>query len=142
MYLWIKAFHIISVISWMVGLLYLPRLFVYHSQSVNIKETNDLFKIMEKRLFFGIIIPALILSWIFGLYLLILGEFLKSGLLWVHFKLLGVVFLTLYTFILNSYRKSFLINKNIKSSQFFKIINEVPTLLMFLIVIMVVVKPV
>ena len=140
-YLLFKALHLIAVISWMAGLLYLPRIFVYHSETKNNQETKDTFKIMEKRLFFYIMNPAMILSWIFGLLLLhsIGPESLSS--LWLPTKLVLVIILTAYHFFLLSCLRSFDIDENSHSPKFYRIINEVPTILLIIIVFIVIFKP-
>ena len=140
-YLLFKALHLIAIISWMAGLLYLPRIFVYHAETKDNQEKKDTFKIMEKRLFFYIMNPAMILSWIFGLLLLhsIGGESLSS--LWLPIKLILVIILTGYHFFLLSCLRNFDIDKNIHSPKFYRIINEVPTILLIIIVFIVIFKP-
>ena len=140
-YLLFKALHLIAVISWMAGLLYLPRIFVYHSETKNNQEKKDTFKIMEKRLFFYIMNPAMILSWIFGLLLLhsIGPESLSS--LWLPTKLVLVIMLTAYHFFLLSCLRSFDIDENNHSPKFYRIITEVPTILLIIIVFIVIFKP-
>ena len=140
-YLLFKALHLIAVISWMAGLLYLPRIFVYHSETKNNQEKKDTFKIMEKRLFFYIMNPAMILSWIFGLLLLhsIGPESLSS--LWLPTKLVLVIILTAYHFFLLSCLRNFDIDENGHSPKFYRIINEVPTILLIIIVFIVIFKP-
>ena len=140
-YLIFKALHLISVISWMAGLLYLPRIFVYHSENINEKKTSEIFKIMERRLFNYIMMPAMILTWVFGFLLIgnlgiqIFSEF------WAILKGILVLFLTHYHFYLGKYVRLFSIDQNTKSSKFFRIINEVPTILLVLIVFIVIFKP-
>ena len=140
-YLLFKALHLIAVISWMAGLLYLPRIFVYHSETKNNQEKKDTFKIMEKRLFFYIMKPAMILSWIFGLLLLhsIGAESLSS--LWLPIKLILVIILTGYHFFLLSCLRNFDIDEHSHSPKFYRIINEVPTILLIIIVFIVIFKP-
>ncbi len=140
-YLTFKALHLISVISWMAGLLYLPRIFVYHSETRKNKDQSETFKLMEKRLYFYIMNPAMILSWIFGI-LLIHSQGLESlGFLWMKAKLGLVLILTIYHFYLLVCLRDFQVDNNIKSSKFFRIINEVPTVLLILIIFVVVFKP-
>ena len=141
-YLLFKAFHLIAVISWMAGLLYLPRIFVYHAETLNNEDKNNTFKTMEKRLFFYIMNPSMILSWIFGLLLLhsIGLESLKE--FWLLTKLILVISLTFYHFFLFSCHKSFSENENTHSSKFFRFINEVPTILLIFIIFIVVFKPI
>ena len=140
-YLLFKSIHLIAVISWMAGLLYLPRLFVYHVEKENNKEISDTFKIMEKRLMLYIMNPAMVLSWLFGI-LLILSHGNEIYLaLWIQLKLFLVILLTIYHFILSSYLKKFAINENKKSAKFFRIINEIPTVLLILIIFVIIYKP-
>ena len=140
-YLIFKALHLIAVISWMAGLLYLPRIFVYHSET-NKNEVKETFKIMERRLFLYIMNPAMILSWLFGFLLLhsIGLQSLKDA--WLIAKLILVVSLTFYHFFLFNCLKKFSTDKNDHSSRFFRIINEVPTILLIVIIFLVVFKPI
>tara|TARA_B100000686_G_scaffold351092_1_gene448869 strand:- start:1604 stop:2035 length:432 start_codon:yes stop_codon:yes gene_type:complete len=140
-YLIFKALHLIAVISWMAGLLYLPRIFVYHSET-NKNEVKETFKIMERRLFLYIMNPAMILSWLFGFLLLhsIGLQSLKEP--WLIAKLILVVSLTFYHFFLFNCLKKFSTDKNDHSSRFFRIINEVPTILLIVIIFLVVFKPI
>ena len=145
MYLLFKSIHLIAVVSWMVGLLYLPRIFVYHVESVENNKSEDListFKLMEKRLFIFIMIPAMILSWLLGLLLLFTLGFSVLSEPWMQLKLFLVLLLTLYHFYLGYCLKSLKFNQNTKTSKFFRIINEVPTLLLIIIVFIVVYKPI
>jgi putative membrane protein len=139
MYLWIKALHIIAVISWMAGMLYLPRLFVYHASVEPGSPQARTFEVMEHRLFHYIMTPAMAVTWIAGVVLILEGGFLTSG--WLHAKLVAVVAMSAVHGKLGRYAKDFAAGCNAKSAKFFRIINEVPTLLMIFIVIMVVVKP-
>ena len=140
-YLTYKALHLISVISWMTGLLYLPRIFVYHSETNNNKAQSETFKLMERRLYFYIMNPAMILSWVFG-FLLIHSQGLESlGFLWMQIKLGLVTILTAYHFYLLIFLKDFQYDMNTKSSKFFRIINEIPTILLIIIIFVVVFKP-
>ena len=139
-YLTYKALHLISVISWMAGLLYLPRIFVYHSETNNNKAQSETFKLMERRLYFYIMNPAMILSWVFG-FLLIHSQGLESlGFLWMQIKLGLVTILTAYHFYLLICLKDFQYDMNTKSSKFFRIINEMPTILLIIIIFVVVFK--
>jgi putative membrane protein len=141
-YLLFKSLHLIAVISWMVGLLYLPRIFVYHVENINDDNSKKIFKIMEKKLFFFIMMPAMILSWIFGLILIfVIGPDILSTL-WAQIKLLLIVLLTFYHFYLGQCLKNFAFEQNNKTSKFFRIINEIPTILLILIVFIVVFKPI
>ena len=140
-YLTFKALHLIAVISWMAGLLYLPRIFVYHAETIENKAQSETFKLMEKRLYFYIMNPAMILSWIFGLLLIHSQGILSLGLLWMKIKIGLVIILTSYHFYLLAVLKDFQIDNNTKSSKFFRIINEVPTLLLIIIIFVVIFKP-
>ena len=140
-YLIFKALHLISLISWMAGLLYLPRIFVYHSENIQQKNTSDIFKIMERKLFNYIMMPSMFLTWIFGLLLIVnIGvSFFET---WIIYKGILVLLLTHYHFYLGKQVRLFAMDQNIKSSKFYRIINEVPTILLILIVFIVVFKPV
>ncbi len=140
-YLTFKALHLISVISWMAGLLYLPRIFVYHSETIENKSQSETFKLMEKRLYFYIMNPAMVLSWIFGILLIHTQGFHSLGFFWMQIKLGLVIILTSYHFYLLTVLKDFQIDNNKKSSKFFRIINEVPTILLIIIIFIVVFKP-
>ena len=141
-YLLFKSIHLISVISWMAGLLYLPRIFVYHSENIENKNSSDIFKTMERKLFYYIMTPAMILSWIFGLLLIHTLSFSIFSELWMQIKVISVVILTIYHLYLGSCVIRFSNNQNNNSSKFYRIINEIPTLLLIIIVFMVVFKPV
>jgi len=138
---YIKAFHIIAVIAWMAGLLYLPRLFVYHAASKQGSEQSETFKIMERRLLRAIITPAMIATWIFGLILAFspLIDWSQDG--WFHAKLVLVVILSGFTGMLSRWTKDFAADRNTRSQRFYRTANEVPTLLMIAIVILAVVRP-
>ena len=137
----IRDRHLIAVISWMAGLLYLPRIFVYHSENNN-EIINDVFKTMERKLFYYIMTPAMILSWIFGLVLIHEIGFDQLTSLWLKLKLILVLFLTGYHFYLGSLLNQFKLDQNKKTSKFYRYINEIPTLLLILIVFIVVFKPI
>lgn len=139
-YLWFKAAHIMAVISWMAGLLYLPRLFVYHVNAEHGSVQSETFKVMEKRLLKYIMNPASIAVWVFGL-LLVYAEPSIMKQPWIHVKLLCVILLTGGHHAMAAYVKKFARDENTKSAKFFKILNEIPTVLMIIIVIMVVVRP-
>jgi len=141
-YLFFKSLHLIAVISWMVGLLYLPRIFVYHVESLKNQNTSLVFKTMERKLYFYIMIPAMILTWIFGLILFSILGFEIISTLWFKLKLFLVILLTFYHFYLAKLLYDFSLDQNTKSSKFFRIINEVPTILLILIVFIVVFKPI
>ena len=140
-YLIIKSIHVISVISWMVGLLYLPRIFVYHAQNTSEEKTSEIFKTMERKLFLYIMTPAMILSWIFGIILIHSIGFQQIGQTWMILKLIFVTILTLYHFYLGRILAQFKIDQNTHSHKFYRFINEIPTLLLILIVFVVVFKP-
>ncbi|MDA7750777.1 MAG: protoporphyrinogen oxidase HemJ [Candidatus Pelagibacter bacterium] len=141
-YLLFKSLHLIAVISWMAGLLYLPRIFVYHVENLNDQNSSSIFKTMERKLFFYIMMPAMILSWIFGFILILTIGIDIFFTLWVKLKLLFVILLTIYHFYLSKLLKDFNLNRNTKSSKFFRILNEVPTILLILIVFIVIFKPI
>ena len=140
MYEWVKALHVISVIAWMAGMLYLPRLFVYHSVTEKGTPQSETFKIMERRLLKGIINPAMIATWVFGLTMIHLGG-VDWGSLWPWFKAAFVIGLSGVHGILAGHVKRFARDEKVKPQKYFRIINEVPTVLMIGIVIMVIVKP-
>ena len=140
-YLLLKSLHLISVISWMAGLLYLPRIFVYHSQNIDHEYTSEIFKNMEKKLFNFIMMPAMILTWLFGSLLVVSLGFSIFLELWMQLKVIFVLLLTFYHFYLGKCVKLFSINQNVNSSKFYRIINEVPTILLILIVFIVIFKP-
>ena len=140
-YFLFKSVHLIAVISWMAGLLYLPRIFVYHSENIEDLNSSNIFKIMEKKLFYYIMTPAMILSWLFGLILIYILGFSVFNELWVQLKLIFVILLTIYHFYLGNCVGRFTANQNTNSSKFYRIINEVPTILLILIVFIVIFKP-
>jgi len=140
-YLLYKALHLISVVSWMVGLLYLPRLFVYHAETVNNDDKKETFKQMEKRLYFYIMNPAMILSWFFGVLLIHSIGVENLNFLWLQLKLVMVLILTGYHFFLYQCLKNFSRDNSKYSPKFYRIINEVPTLLLIGIIFTVVFKP-
>ena len=140
LYLLFKSLHLISVISWMAGLLYLPRIFVYHAENSSEKKTSEIFKIMERKLFFYIMTPAMILSWIFGVILIHSIGFQQIGQTWMILKIIFVVILTLYHLYLGRILAQFKIDQNVHSHKFYRLINEIPTLLLILIVFVVVFK--
>ena len=143
-YLLFKSIHLIAVISWMAGLLYLPRIFVYHSESIADNKSQDLmstFKIMERRLFIYIMNPAMIASWIFGVLLIHTIGVDNFGFLWLKLKLLFVIILTIYHFFLFQCLRKFAENNNSYSPKFYRIINEIPTVLLIGIILVVVFKP-
>ena len=143
-YLLFKSIHLIAVISWMAGLLYLPRIFVYHSEAIANNKSEDLmstFKIMERRLFIYIMNPAMIVSWIFGILLIHTIGIDNFSSLWLQLKLFFVIILTIYHFFLFQCLRKFTENNNSFSHKFYKIINEIPTVLLVGIILIVVFKP-
>tara|TARA_B100000214_G_scaffold268844_1_gene199500 strand:+ start:246 stop:680 length:435 start_codon:yes stop_codon:yes gene_type:complete len=141
-YLLFKALHLIVVISWMAGLLYLPRIFVYHTENQNKNETTDIFKTMERKLFYYIMFPAMALSWLFGLILISIIGFSSLSFLWMQIKILLVTILTFYHFYLGICLNDLKNNIFKRSSRFFRIINEIPTILLIIIVFIVIFKPI
>ena len=141
-YLLFKSLHLISVISWMAGLLYLPRIFVYHSQNNTHQVISEVFKVMERKLFFYIMPPAMILSWVFGLILIHEIGFDKLGQTWMILKLVFVSLLTFYHFYLGKILVQFKSDLNTHSHKFYRLINEIPTLLLILIIFVVIFKPI
>ena len=141
-YLLFKSLHLIAVISWMAGLLYLPRIFVYHVENKEKKEATDIFEVMEKRLFFYIMRPAMIFTWIFGLILIYLNGIEIFSQLWMQVKLVLVILLSGYNDYLGRCLVSLKNNSNSKSSKFFRIINEIPTVMLIFIVFLAIFKPI
>jgi putative membrane protein len=139
LYLWIKALHILGVIAWMAAMLYLPRLFVYHSIEPKGSETSETFKVMERRLLKAIMTPAMIVTWGAGLFLIWKGGWMSSG--WLHGKLLLVILLSGVHGMLAAQVRRFAEDRNARSQKYFRVLNEVPTVLMIGAVILVVVKP-
>ena len=139
-YFLFKSLHLISVISWMAGLLYLPRIYVYHSEASH-ESQKDIFKIMEKKLYNYIMMPAMLLSWLFGI--LLLHSITLSVLfeLWMQIKIIAVIILTYYHFTLGKYLNDFAIDKNEKTSKFFRIYNEIPTIVLIVVIFTVIFKP-
>ena len=141
-YLIFKSLHLIAVISWMAGLLYLPRIFVYHVENLEKKETTEIFEIMEKRLYFYIMRPAMVATWLFGIILIYINGLDIFSQLWMHIKLALVIFLTIYHEYLGICLKSFKLKTNTKTTKFFRIINEVPTIILIFIIFIVIFKPI
>jgi putative membrane protein len=140
-YLWLKAFHLIAVVAWMAGLFYLPRLMVYHRRTAIGGETSETFKVMERRLLRAIMHPAMAVSWILGLALIWVSDAFASLSLWLVVKLIAVVALTGFHFWLASFVIAFHEDERPRDERFFRTINEIPTVLLIVIVIMAVVKP-
>ena len=141
-YLLFKSLHLIAVVSWMAGLLYLPRIFVYHVENKEKKEATDIFEVMEKKLFYYIMCPAMILTWVFGLFLIYLNGIEIFSELWMQIKIFLVILLSGYNDYLGRCLVSLKNNSNTRSSKFFRIINEVPTIMLILIVFLVIFKPI
>ena len=141
-YLLFKSLHLIAVISWMAGLLYLPRIFVYHVENYQKKETTEIFETMERKLYFYIMRPAMLISWLFGVLLIYQIGFESFSQLWLQLKIFFVIILTAYHEYLGKCLTSLKDGSNSKSSRFFRIINEIPTILLILIVFIVIFKPI
>jgi len=141
-YLWIKAAHVIAVIAWMAGLLYLPRLFVYHAGVAADSPQSATFKVMERRLYRGIMHPALVMTGVSAGLLLATPGAVDWGQGWIHVKLALVAILIVLHILMGAWLKAFAADRNRHSARFFRIVNELPTLLMVLIVVLVVVKPI
>lgn len=139
LYLWLKAFHVVAVIAWMAGMLYLPRLFVYHCDAPVGSVQSETFKVMERRLLKAIINPAMIVTWVLGLYLVWDGDWHRSG--WFHAKLLLVLVLSGLHGVYVRRLKEFAADRNTRPARYYRILNEVPTVLLIGIVILVIVKP-
>jgi putative membrane protein len=138
-YPWIKAFHVIAVIAWMAGMLYLPRLFVYHCEAEPGSKQSETFKVMERRLLRAIINPAMVVTWVLGLWLAWQGGWFAAP--WLHAKLALVVVMSAVHGLFARWVKAFAADQNLHSQKFYRIINELPTLLMIGIVLLAVVKP-
>ena len=140
LYLLFKSLHLIAVISWMAGLLYLPRIFVYHYET-NDNSQKTVFKIMERKLYNYIMMPAMLLSWLFGILLIHSIGFSVFSELWMQIKIIAVIILTHYHFTLGKYLKDFAVDNNQKTSKFFRIYNEIPTLILIVVIFVVIFKP-
>ncbi len=141
-YPWTKAFHIISVITWMAGIFYLPRLFVYHSIGNITIETSNTFKIMEYKLYKYIMNPSLFFAWTFGLLCLFTPGIINFKIdIWFHIKFFLVILITLYHFYLGMIIKTFQLDKNVRGDKFYRYLNEFPTIIMIAVVILVIVRP-
>ena len=141
LYLLFKSLHLIAVISWMAGLLYLPRVFVYHVENFQKKEATEVFEIMEKRLYNYIMRPAMLLSWLLGIILVLIIGIESFSFLWLQIKFALVVLLTIYHEYLGKCMRLLKLGKNEKSSKFYRIINEIPTVLLIIIVFIIIFKP-
>ncbi len=140
LYLLFKSLHLIAVISWMAGLLYLPRIFVYHSEADHDSQ-KQIFKIMERKLYNYIMMPAMLTSWLFGILLLHNLGFSIFSQLWMQVKMIAVTLLTFYHFTLGKYLNDFAIDNNQKSTRFFRIYNEIPTILLIVVIFVAIFKP-
>jgi putative membrane protein len=140
-YLWLKAFHLIAVTAWMAGLFYLPRLMVYHRRTAIGGESSEIFKVMERRLLRAIMLPAMGLSWALGLALIWVTDAFSGFPLWLMVKLVAVVALTVFHFWLARFVSAFAEDERPRDERFFRIVNEIPTVLLIVIVIMAVIKP-
>ena len=140
LYLLFKSLHLIAVISWMAGLLYLPRIFVYHSEANHVSQ-KTVFKTMERRLYNYIMMPAMLLSWFFGILLIHSLGFVVFLELWMQIKTVAVVILTYYHFTLGKYLNDFALDNNQKTSKFFRIYNEIPTIILIVVIFVVIFKP-
>ena len=140
LYLLFKSLHLIAVISWMAGLLYLPRIYVYHSEATHESQKN-VFKTMERKLYNYIMMPAMLLSWLFGLLLIHSLGFSVFTELWMQIKTVSIIILTYYHFLLGKYLSEFAVDGNTKTSKYFRIINEIPTILLIIVIFVVVFKP-
>ena len=141
-YLIFKSLHLIAVVSWMAGLLYLPRIFVYHVENKEKKEATDIFEVMERKLYYYIMRPAMIFTWVFGLALIYLNGIEIFSQLWMQIKIVLIILLSAYNDYLGKCLVSLKNNSNIRSPKFFRIINEVPTIILILIVFLVIFKPI
>ena len=141
-YLLFKSLHLIAVVSWMAGLLYLPRIFVYHIENKKNKVVTDVFEVMEKKLFYYIMRPAMIFTWIFGLVLIYLNGIEIFSQLWMQIKIVLVILLSAYNDYLGKCLASLKDNSNTRSSKFFRVINEVPTIILVFVIFLVIFKPI
>ena len=141
-YLLFKSLHLIAVVSWMAGLLYLPRIFVYHVENKEKKETTDIFEVMERKLFFYIMLPAMIFTWAFGLVLIYLNGIEIFLQLWFQIKIVLIVFLSAYNDFLGKCLVSLKNSTNTRSAKFFRIINEIPTVILIIVVFLAIFKPI
>ena len=140
LYLFFKSLHLIAVISWMAGLLYLPRIYVYHSEAKD-ESQKTIFKVMERKLYNYIMMPAMLLSWLFGILLIHNLGFTVFSELWMQIKIISVIILTIYHFTLGKYLNDFVTDNNQKSGRFFRIYNEIPTIILIVVIFVVIFKP-
>ncbi len=141
LFLWLKAAHLLADIAWMVGLLYLPRLFVYHTQTARGSAESERFKVMERRLLRQILIPAMIAAWVFGILLVLTPGAISWQAGWWHVKLLMVILMSGFTGAASRWRRDFMEDRNQRSARFYRIANEIPAVLLVVIVVMVIVQP-
>ena len=141
LYPWLKSLHILSVIAWMAGILYLPRLFVYHADAAPGSDASETFKVMERRLLRGIMNPAMVATYGFGIALAAIPGLVDWTMAWIYVKLAAVAALTAIHYLLSRWRREFAADRNRRPARFYRMVNEVPTLLLILIVVMVVVQP-
>ena len=141
-YLLFKSLHLIAVISWMSGLLYLPRIFVYHVENIEKKQATEIFEVMERRLYFYIMRPAMILTWLFGITLIFINGLEILSELWIQLKLFLIILLSIFHEYLGGCLYSLKQNTNTKSAKYFRIINEIPTILLIFIIFLVIFKPI
>ena len=141
-YLLFKSLHLIAVVAWMAGLLYLPRIFVYHVENKEKKEATDIFEVMERRLFYYIMRPAMIFTWVFGIILIHLNGIEIFSQLWMQLKIVLIILLSIYNDYLGKCLLSLKNNSNTRSAKFFRIINEIPTVMLIFIVFLVIFKPI
>ena len=141
-YLLFKSLHLIAVISWMAGLLYLPRIFVYHVENNEKKQATDIFEIMEKKLYFYIMRPAMILTWLFGIILIYINGVEILSQTWIQIKVILVILLSVFHEYLGRCLYSLKNNTNTRSTKYFRTINEIPTIILILIVFIVIFKPI
>jgi putative membrane protein len=137
---WVKALHVISVIAWMAGMLYLPRLFVYHADAEPGSKQSETFKVMERRLYRGIINPAMVATFVFGIWMIWAG-FVDWSMIWPWIKAAAVILMSAFHGLLGQWRRAFAEDRNTRPARFYRLVNEVPTVLMIVIVLMVVAKP-
>ena len=141
-YLLFKSLHLIAVISWMAGLLYLPRIFVYHVENFEKEQATEIFETMERKLYNYIMMPAMLLSWIFGVILIHNLGFSIFSELWMQIKIISVFILTYYHFTLGKYIREFAVENNQKTSKFFRIYNEIPTIILIVVIFVAIFKPI
>ena len=141
-YLLFKSLHLIAVVAWMAGLLYLPRIFVYHAENKEKKEATDIFEVMERRLFYYIMRPAMIFTWVFGIILIHLNGIEIFSQLWMQIKIVLVILLSVYNDYLGRCFAALKNSTNTKSAKFFRIINEIPTVILIIVVFLVIFKPI